>query len=258
MDPKQAHKRLFAAKALLLEPTTTREKFSAVRNLIEGINPGLDKALLQVDEAISTVEKVIDGRVIQISAEHLPENTEEEKKRKRALLLFLNTWNKLKSEVSRVAAELEHSEQAQTPAEHVSVWGRIFNIAKSPFGIITIVAVGIVVAMQTTSVEVVIQNQGCGTLQPFASIPFSLPGLSLPKDPIPNGGTATATLPPLPVNTDGTAQGMVTMRALTLTMTIQLPSNIRDVTLNGTSLLGKESKVYLSERQEHVLVLACK
>src|SRR3989344_4631144 len=252
MDPKQAHKRLFAAKALLLEPTTTREKFSAVRNLIEGINPEIDKALLQVDEAILTVEKVIGGRVIQLGAEHLPENTEEEKKRKRALLFFINTWNKLKSEVVRVTAELEHSEQAQTPAEHVSVWGRIFNIAKSPFGIITIVAVGIVVAMQTTSVEVVIQNQGCGTLQPFASIPFSLPALSPPKAPIPNGATATATLPPLPVNTDGTAQGMVTMRALTLTMTIQLPSNIRDVTLNGTSLLGKESKVYLSERQEHV------
>jgi hypothetical protein len=229
-----------------------------VRSLIEGINPEIDKALLQVDGAISTVEKVLGGRVIQLGAEHLPENTEEEKKRKRALLFFINTWNKLKSEVSRVAAELEHSEQAQTPAEHVSVWGRIFNIAKSPLGVITLVAVGAVVALQTTSVEVFIKNQGCGTLQPFVSMPISLPGLSLPKDPIQSGGMAVAELPPLPVDIDGTVRGIVTMRALTLTMSLELPSNINDVTLNGASLLGKKSKVYLSERQEHELVLVCR
>lgn len=258
MDLRASHKRLLAAKALLAESTTTREKFTHIRHLIEGVHPKLDDLLKEVDQHIGTVEKVIGGDVIHLTAEHLPEETEEQKKRKRALLLFINTWKKLQGEVARVAAELEAGKDAQTPGEHVSVWAKVFNVIKNPFSIVTIVAVGAVVGLQAASVKIDIQNQGCGTFEVAGSMPFSIPGLSLPTEPIPNNGSATAELPGLTVEVDGTSKSALTMRFLTFTMSFGLPSSIRDVTLNGTSLLGKKSSVALSEHEEHILILSCR
>ncbi len=258
MDLRAAHKRILAAKSLLLEPSISREQFTAVRSLIEGINPRLDDALMEIDRQIATVEKAIQGRVIELSAEHLPENTEEEKKRKRALLLFINTWNKFKSEVARVEQELQNAEHTQTPGSQVSVWGRIFNVIKNPFSLVTIVAIGAAVALHTTSVQIEIKNDGCGTMQPSSSIPFPLPGFRLPQDPIASGDTALAILPPLTVDVDGTARSAVILKTLNFSLTFGLPSNIKDVTLNSESLLGKKSQVRLSESKEHVLVLVCR
>ena len=257
MDYKEARKRILAAEALLLEPTTTREKFSSVRALIFGIHPGIDKTLVRVEEGISALEKVMGGEVIHLTAEHLPENTEDERKRKRALLLFLNAWKDLKGEVVRIGQESDAAKRAPTSGEKASHVRRIFNFAKGPFGITTIVALGAVIALQSTSVKISIRNQGCGTMQASASVPVPLPGLSLPSDPLPSGGTVVATIPPLTVDVDGTQEGVLTLRALNFTMTFELPDDTSDVTMNGASLLGKKSTIRLREHKEHSLILIC-
>ena len=111
--------------------------------------------------------------------------------------------------------------------------------------------------MQATAVDITIENKGCGTMYPSSSIPISLPGLKLPKDPIPSGGSAEITIPGVTVNVDGSRRGVVSLSVLNYSISIQLPSNILDVTFNGESLLGKKTKVRLSERNRHTLVLSC-
>ena len=256
MNHREAHKRLLAAQKLLLGPSTTREKFNSICALIQGINPAVDNVLAECQRQLSTLDKLQDGDVIGLSAEHLPENTEEEKKRKKWLLLFIHSWKQLKSEVARVEQEMHDASNAQTTGGKTSHWGKIFGAAKGPLGIITVLAVGVAV-MHQTSVEIAIQNKGCATMYPSGSIPFSLPGLSLPKEPIPSGGSAVATLPGLTVNVDGTASGAVSLKVLTYSLTFQLPSNIEDVTMDGASLLGKVTEVHLSEKDKHTLTLIC-
>lgn len=256
MNAAEMRKRLQAAQVLLMEPTTSREKFSAVRNLIQGINPAIDNALRRCDEHFSTWDKIESGDVIHLGAEHLPENTEEEKKRKKWVLLFINGWKDLKNEVTRVQGELSKLEQAETGAEKASVLGKVFGLAKGPLGIITILAVGAVVAMQATAVDIQIENRGCGTLYPSGALP-SLPGFKLPSEPIPSGGTARATLPALPVYVDGTIPGALSLKILTYSLSFQLPSSVDDVTLNGMSLLNKKTEVKLSDQDTHRFALIC-
>ena len=253
MDAKESAKRMNAAYALLAEPTTTREKISHACVLLKGAHPKIDELVMQCEKALSTIGKIEEGDVIGLSADHLPENTEEEKKRKKALLLFIGSWRNLKSEVGRVQAEF--NQNPQSGAGQASMWGRIFRGAKGPLGVITVIAVG-VVAMQQTSVELIIQNKGCGTLQP-SGVPISIPGFKLPKDPIPSGGSAVATIPPLTMHVDGTQSGSLSLTALKYSLGFELPSSIKDVTLDGASILGKKTEVHLSEKDEHVLVLRC-
>lgn len=237
-----------------MEPTTTREKFSHVCTLLKGTHPKIDELIVQCERTLSTIGQIEEGDVIGLSADNLPENTEEEKKRKKALLLFIGSWRNLKSEVARVQAEF--NQNPQSGAGQASMWGRIFRGAKGPLGVITVIAIG-VVAMQQTSVDVTIHNKGCGTMQVSGGIPILIPGLKLPKDPIPSGGSAVLTIPPLAMQVDGTQKGSLSLSALTFSFGFELGSNIKDVTLDGTSLLGKKSEVHLSEKDEHVLVLRC-
>ncbi|MEK7509104.1 MAG: hypothetical protein AAB605_00140 [Patescibacteria group bacterium] len=257
MDARDTHKRMRAAYALLAEPTTTRQKIGSVITLLKGINPRFDEALVRAEEALSTLGKIEEGAVIELSAERLPENTEEEKKRKKALLLFIRTWKEVQSEVARVQAELGNQGDVQAPTQHISAWGRIFNFAKGPFGIVTAVVVVGVVAMQQTAVQVTIENHGCGTMYVSGSVPIALPGLKLPKEPIASGGSAEVELPGLTANVDGTNPEALSLRVLTFSMTFQLSSDIEDVTMDGVSLLGKKTEVHLSEQDTHVLKLIC-
>jgi len=253
MNHHEAHKRLLAAQKLLLELSTTREKFNSICVLIQGINPAVDNALAECQRQLSTLDKLQDGDVIGLSAEHLPENTEEEKRRKKWLLLFIHSWKQLKSEVARVSQEI-HADP-QTSGNTSSGWWRVLKGAKGPLGLVTVLAVGVVL-MQQTSVQVTIQNKGCATLYPSSSIP-SIPGFSMPKDPIASGGSAVMTIPPFVISVDGTQSGALALTALNYSFTFQLPSDIEDVRLNDTSLLGKKSEVHLSEQEKHTLTLSC-
>lgn len=256
MHAGTSRERLQAAQQLLLEPTTTRGKFNAVCTLIKGLNPQLDRVLGECQQHLSHIDKLQDGDVIGLTADHLPETTEEEKKRKRLLLLFINSWRQLKSEVTRVQNEFNNLDASQGAAGQASAWGKIFGAAKGPLGVITVIAIG-VVAMQQTSVEITIQNKGCGTMQVSGGMPINIPGLSLPKDPIPSGGSSVVTIPPLPMQVDGTKTGSLSLTALKYSLGFGLPSNITNVTFNEKSLLGTTTTIRLSEKDSHTLALIC-
>lgn len=141
MDREDVKKRMLAAQKLLLDTSTTREKFESIRTLIKGVNPTIDTLLENTSRALSDYEKLHKGEIVELTAEHLPENTEEEKRRKKALLLLIKNWKQLRSEVERVQSEFEQVDKGQGKAE---IGSKILAGAKGPFGIITLVAVVIV------------------------------------------------------------------------------------------------------------------
>lgn len=256
MDYGDAKKRLLAAQALLLEPSSSLDKFGSVKTLIKGIRPELDEFLDRCDKDLSTVQKILGRDVLSLSTENLPENTEEQKKRKKAVLFFWKTWNSLKGEVERVQAEMNSANSAQDGVVKSSHWGRIFNFAKGPFGIVTIAAVAIVTTTSATSVQITIHNQGCATMVPSSSMPFPLPGISFPKDPIPSGGSGAASIPGLPITIDGSKSGKLSISSLKLNMDFEL-GDISDMTFDDVHLLGKTTHINLSEKKQHDLVFIC-
>ncbi len=146
MDSKDIQKRFEEAFKLLTQETTNREKFESIRVLIKGYNPKIDSAFTRVSSALSNVEKLQKREFIELGAENLPENTEEEKKRKKAILAFIRYWKDLTSEVERVRNGLLEKENgdAKNSIEQIESSAKILKFAKGPFGIITIAAVAIV------------------------------------------------------------------------------------------------------------------
>lgn len=144
MNQKDVKQHIRVAYSLLLEDTTDRQKFESIRTLIKDINPRLDKILDSCSEIFSTLEKLQEGEVIDITAVHLPERTEKERKRKKTLLLFIKTWKELKNEVERVKTEFENMQNQKSSQEQVSSITKIIMKAKGPFGIITIAAIVII------------------------------------------------------------------------------------------------------------------
>lgn len=254
MDYADTKKRLSAAYGLLSQSTTTLEKVRSLKSLISGINPKLDAKWAELDRYISTIEHIESGEVLDLAVESLPETTEEQKKRKKILVLFFKYWNDLKSEVERVQKEFDSQKQS---GQGGSLWVRIFSASKGPLAVVTIVAIGIA-ALSATSVDITIQNNGCSTLYANSKVPVSIPGLALPSDPIPSGGSATATIPPLPITIDGTSVGTLSISSLSLHFSIQLSKSIRDVSFDGVSLLDKKTDIQLSKSDTHTLILTCK
>ena len=144
MDSADFQKRFEKAHKLLTEQTTSREKFESVRTLIKEFNPKIDAALEKVSSALSDVEKLEKGEYIELAAEKLPENTEEEKERKKRVLALIRYWKQLTSEVERVRNELSENSESKNASEQAGSFARIVKAAKGPFGIVTIAAVAIV------------------------------------------------------------------------------------------------------------------
>jgi hypothetical protein len=141
-----------SAHTLLLTETTTFEKFESIRKIVYGVNPRIDKQLSVVSKAFSAYSKLHAGEIIELSAQHLPAQTEKEKKRKKALLFLIQSWSQLKNEVERVRQELQIQGHEQSGANQVLQWAKIIKYAKGPFGLITLAAliiVGISVVSQT-------------------------------------------------------------------------------------------------------------
>lgn len=141
MDTKDTRNRLKEANKFLVEETTSAEKLESLSIILKGLNPKLDQALQNCAENFSKIEKLQSGDVISLTADSLPENSEEEKKRKKAILAFIRSWEDLKSEVERIKSEFEDSKNPTQQAQGV---GRIIAFAKGPLGIITVIAAAIV------------------------------------------------------------------------------------------------------------------
>ena len=145
MDPLNTKGRIFAAHKLLLEKTTSKEKFESIRTLLKGINPHIDTKLEQVSQVFQKIEQFKKGEVIDLTTEHLPEKTEEEIERKKLFLLLLRNWKQLHKEVDRVKKEFEIQSNS-SPKEQIISTSRILGMAKGPFGLVTAAAIVIVVA----------------------------------------------------------------------------------------------------------------
>jgi hypothetical protein len=257
MNLEEAKKRVLAAQELLNEQATTKAKFESVRTLIRGINPRIDGALNKCSKALTDLTKLQKGEVIELAAEHLPEDTEEKKKRKKALLLFIKLWKDLKGEVARVEVELKEGRHGQSSAQTLGSFGRILALAKGPLGIVTILAVAIAV-LKFSEVEVVIRNRGCEPLRPAVSMPVRIPGLSLPSEPIPDGGQASAYLPPLKFTVDGSGGSTIRISAFGLHLDYELEGRGIDVAFNGESLIGKQMSIDFGSQKQHDLVVTCR
>ncbi|MBI2327875.1 hypothetical protein HYU92_06165 [Candidatus Curtissbacteria bacterium] len=141
MTPSDSKERFLAAGRLLTQESTTIEKFEEIRKLIRGINPRVDRLLELCSDALSKIEKLKKGEVIELAAEQLPEKTEKEKRRKKAILFFARSWKELQSEVERVRSELADRNKKKSSQEQMASFGKIAASARGPFGIITLGAV---------------------------------------------------------------------------------------------------------------------
>lgn len=111
--------------------------------------------------------------------------------------------------------------------------------------------------LSSNAVELTVTNRGCAPLTVAGNMPVSLPGVSLPGKPIPSGSSETFKLPPLSATVDATTRGTITLSTLGSTVTFQLDPGI-GVTLNGESLIGKQTTVNLGERPKHEVVVSCR
>lgn len=255
-DPVDTKKRVVAALELLDQTTTTKAKFESIRTLIKGINPSLDTTLEHCSTQWAQIEKMQTGAVIELGLEQLPEHTEEEKKRKKAILLLLRYIKQLKAEVERVKKELDATKhQGKHSQSGVSAWGKIINFAKGPLGITTIIAVAAVATLHTIATDVVITNKGCQSLNVNA-IPVPLPGLMLPKEPISNGDSGVATVPPLTVTVDNSSARTMTVKTIGMTKTFDVSG--MTFTFDGQSLSGTTTEIHLSDKKKHELIVQCR
>lgn len=143
MNQDDLKSRIEATHKLITEDLPSRQKFESIRTLIKGINPRLDELLETCSKTLTDYEKLQQGKVVDLTLENLPEHTEEDKKRKKALLLFLNSWRDLKTEIERVKLELNFKEKSTS--QQLTGVAKLVKFAKGPFGILTIVAVIIII-----------------------------------------------------------------------------------------------------------------
>lgn len=236
-------KRLAAAQEILAARELDRATFESLRKLLAGINPRIDAVLAAAGKAFKQADQLVQGDVLELVLEGIPDATPEDKKRKKAILLFLKFWNDLKSEVTRVEKEMGHP-------------GNILAGAKGPLGIITLIAAAIV-ALKATEVTVRIQNAGCRPMTPVTNFSVNVPGLQLPKETIPSGGAGIAKLPPLTANVDATDPNFIRLTMYGMMQTFALESADIQLIFDGKMLNGVHTKIDLGSSKEHTLVIQC-
>ena len=254
MDYKRIEKRLAAAHAILQADTINRATFDSLKTLLSGVNPKVDTLLASTGKAFKHADQLQKGDIIELTLEAWPDVTPEDKKRKKAILLFFRLWNDLKSEVARVQKEFDKSHTSGQGS--AGAWGNILAAAKGPLGIITLIAIGFVV-LRMTEVSIVIQNNGCQPIVPVTSIAVNIPGLKLPAETIPDGGQAVAKLPPLSLSVDATSPSLVRLTMYGIKYDFGLGSSGIGLVFDGQTLNGKTTSINLASQKEHTLAISC-
>lgn len=257
VDYMDIKKRLTAATAIFNDASTPKEKLNSMRIILKGMHPELESHLMRAENELGKVEKVLGSELLSLSAEAMPEGTEEEKKRKKAVLGFFTLFSQLKKEITRVEQEFDAAESAQASGNPKGPWEGVFHTVKGPMGIVTIIAAAVVVTLHTTAVDVVIQNKGCSVIESPASFSITFPGVSLPDVSIPDGESAVAAIPPVPVTIDGTTPGILNISAVGFSGTYTIANRVSDIQLDGASLLGVKTEADLLKSKEHTLAFVC-
>ncbi len=126
----------------------------------------------------------------------------------------------------------------------------------------TLIVAGVLVAAGTmylnkNAVTISIRNTGCAPIRPVAYLPFEIPGLSLPKDTIADGQSATAKVPPVTFSLNVSA-GTIQLAAYGLRLSFGLTSGGIDVLFDGQSLLSGQKTISLSPRSTHTVEARCR
>ena len=153
-DHKQ---RLEAALKLLNSDTASLDRIESIAVLLKDLNPRLNKLLDDAHKLLSDIKKLQKGDIIELSVEHFSEHEENDKKRKKLILLFIRTLKDLKSEVNRLQTELIHNKP------HTINYGRVIAFAKGPFGLVTLMALIILGVFVLTSKKQSVQKESVVT-----------------------------------------------------------------------------------------------
>lgn len=139
------HEKIMSAYSLLQGEEISISTFEHIRKILKGLHPKIDEKLEICSKALDKLQKIQKGDIITLSVEELAEDTEENKKRKKILLFFIESFNNLKNEITRINAEFNQAKKnGNSLQSKISAWGRIIGFAKGPFGIATLIALIVV------------------------------------------------------------------------------------------------------------------
>lgn len=253
--------KIAAAYSLLVDKTTTFEKFDKVTTLLKGINPKVDRYLNDCLKSIRQLKQISEGDVIELTAQAIPENTTDQKKRKKLLLVFIGHFKKLKLEVARIHDlynQGKGDDGKLSMQEHVSIIGKIATTAKGPFGLISLAALtilGILYFINSSSVVINIQNNGCPTIRPPVNLPKLIPGISIPES-IPSQGQAQARVPPVKFQVNA-GPNNIKLSAFGLNYNFALNQRTTNLVFDNKPLIGDNLTVNLASAKEHTLIITC-
>src|SRR3989344_1709252 len=258
LNSKQLIDHLGQAQTLLDSDATSKAKFNALRKLIKGANPELDRHLLTISKTLTQIDQFQQGKIINLTAAHLPSQTKEQKRRKKLLLLLLRQWRQLNSEGERRQLQLTQTSGSGNASGHSL--GKILAGAKGPLGLVTLTAVAIIAGsayLNSHSTTLVIENSACQTISPIG-VNVKLPGINVPKQSIPPGRSISLTLPQLKFSVDATNPNKIILRAFALHFTFARSGDDTDVLYNHQSLLGRTAAIDLSTPDPHIITLLCR
>ena len=111
-DYKEIHKRLTTATAVFSDSSSTIDRARAAVSLLVGISPRTDALCTECLRHLDTIGHIERGELTEIGVHALSEETEDQKRRKKALLLLLKGWKDLQAEVARYSRNFRTKNKA--------------------------------------------------------------------------------------------------------------------------------------------------
>ena len=184
MNPTSIAEKFLAADKIVSGDSTTTDKVESLITLVKGIDPRIDKKLADLSKQLSNLKNLQEGNVIELTVNLLPQETEKDKKRKRAIIFFARSVKDLKNEIERVKRELDAKSRGEQKGEETV--GKIATFAKGPFGLITLAAIILVAAWGLFGQR---QPQTAISTQTLLSSPSPSPSPSPTQTPSPSPAT---------------------------------------------------------------------
>jgi hypothetical protein len=128
--------------------------------------------------------------------------------------------------------------------------------------IVLLVLVGVIAYLNLTGVEVVVTNAGANPVPVRGRLPngaeplLAALGVRGLPDELRPGAPVSLRLPAVSGEVNATAPGAIVVTALG--QTVRFDAMCDSLTLNGTSLLGRQTTVNLGERARHEVQFACR